>query len=155
MTSEDIKVQPEVRWRRRIFAIAIVLFLASTAWNVGTRINVQKGTAASIDQVITTVEDACKSRHALTVQYQVRAKNQRVLASVLLLTTGALLTAIDEGPSPPPSTSPAELEIRAKFLHRYRAAIPKLKHILATTRIFPLEDCHRQARELRADLPAG
>lgn len=155
--SEKIDLPPARHERRKriVGTLAIAIFLAATTWNVATRINVQNSTAASLDQVVTAVEDACESRHALTVQYQVRAKNQRVLARTQLLTTGALLAAIAEGPAPPPSTSQAELRIRAKFLRHYKAAVPKLKHILRTTRITPLEDCKRQAAELRAKLPSG
>lgn len=135
--------------------LSVFAFMISTGWNVVTRINVQQSNVASIDQVITTIEDACVNRHALTVQYRVRAQNQRVLAHALLLTTQAFLIALEESPPPPPDTTQQELEVRAKFIRQYKAAIPKVEHVLNTTKILPLENCRKQAAELRQEVPIG
>lgn len=142
------------RRMKNVVIAAVVVFLAATAWNVATRINVQNANTASLDQVVNAIEDACQNRHALTVQYRVRGRNQRTMAHAQLLTVEAFLGALKESP-PPPGTSEQELEIRAKFIRQYRATVPKLRHILRTTKILPVENCMRQGAELRADLPSG
>jgi len=134
--------------------LAVAAFAVASGWNVATRINIQKSNSASIDQVIETIEEACVNRRALTVQYRVRGKNQRIMARAQLLTTRAFLIALEESP-PPPGTTQKELEIRARFIEEYEAAIPKLKHILKTTKLLPLENCTKQAQELREKQPAG
>lgn len=154
MMTKKINLPPNQDRKQRIAVIAaVVVFLAATTWNVAVTVSVQNSNTTSLDQVVDTIEEACDSRHTLTIQYQVRARNQRILARAQLMTTQAFLVALEESPPPPPGTSQEELEIRAKFLHRYRAAIPKLRHILSTTKILPLENCRKQAKELRADLP--
>lgn len=153
---EKIKRLPDHdAFRRWAAVVAAVVFIIATAWNVATVINVQNSNTASLDQVIDTTERACKNRHALTVQYRVRGFNQRIMARAQLLTVDAFLAALKESPPPPPGTTRKELQIRAKFIHRYRETVPKLEHILGTTKILPPENCMKQAEELRSGLPPG
>ena len=156
MQGDKIKLPPASQERKMKIAVfvAVAVFLGATAWNVATRISLQKSNAASIGQVVDVTEQACISRHDLVVQYRVRAKNQRVLARTQLMTTQAFLIALAEAPTPTDETA-EEHAIRVKFIHRYEAAVPKLKHILKTTKLLPPENCKKQAEELRANLPPG
>lgn len=153
---EAIKRLPDHdAFRKWAAVVAAVVFSVSTIWNVATIINVQSSNTATLDEVIDVGERACQNRHALTVQYQVRGRNQRAMARAQLLTVEAFLSALAESPPPPPGTTQKELDIRAKFIHRYRATVPKLEHILQTTKTLPAENCKKQAEELRAGLPPG
>lgn len=131
------------RLKKWALIAGIVVFIAATGWNVATRIGVQRSNATSIEQVVDTIEEACQNRHAVTVQYQVRARNQITLTRVALLQTYSAIAFF----AGKPGTEQA--------VEEFRETIPQLQHILETTKILPLEDCRKQAAELRAHLPAG
>jgi hypothetical protein len=141
--SEDIKVQHEGRWWRRILIVSVVLFLASTAWNVGTRISTQAKTTSSIVSTIEAIEKTCKSNQKLTRQYRVRAKDEVILTRVALIQTYSAIAFF----SGKPGTSGA--------IEEFRNTLPGLKHILKTIKILPLPDCKAQADALRTELPPG
>lgn len=150
--SADLKTQKDPRWGRVALFVAVVLFVAATTWNLTTRISIQRKTTSSIEQIVDAIETVCVENTALTRQYKIRGEDEVILTHSVLLTTEAFIDAIVNSPAP---ASASQRRIRAAFLHRYEATIPKLRHILATIHILPPPDCKLQGKRLRVKLPPG
>jgi hypothetical protein len=133
--SEDIKAQPESRWDRRLVIAAVLIFLASTTWNVATRINLQGDTTTSLDSIIQAQERVCLDNHELAAQYKVRGEAEKALFNFFLSLARQSLAESDDAAS-------------KDFLERF-GPLARQIHIL------PLPDCQAQAERLRAELPPG
>lgn len=120
-----------------ILIFAVALFVASTAWNVGTRINTQTKTSASLSDLIGAVEETCHREAKRNQQIKVRGEAEKALLVVFL---GLARKAVAEGEDP--------TGVSERFVKRFAPLTARIE-------IIPLPSCHRQAEELRDQLPPG
>jgi hypothetical protein len=125
------------RWKTRLLIGAVTLFLASTAWNVATRISAQTKTVTSIDRVIEVIEEDCLKEGERNRQIKVRGEAEKTLLELFLTLAHQSVTEGKDATG-----------VSQDFIERFG---PLTKRI----RILPLPDCHKQADQLRDELPPG
>lgn len=124
------------RKNRLILALAVLAFVVSTAWNVGTRINTQTETTDSIDSVIEAIEIQCHEEESIRLQYKIRAEDLVTLSEVV---KGLVQVAV------PITNGPAQ--------DAFQAFIPEINNVIHTIHILPLPDCEARGNRLRKTLP--
>jgi hypothetical protein len=125
------------RWKTRLLIGAVTLFLASTAWNVATRISAQTKTVTSIDRVIEVIEEDCLKEGERNRQIKVRGEAEKTLLELFLTLAHQRVSEGNDATG-----------VSQDFIERFG---PLTKRI----RILPLPDCHKQAEQLRDELPPG
>jgi CRISPR/Cas system CSM-associated protein Csm2 small subunit len=118
----------KARWA---LGIAIVLFIAATAWNVAARITTQTKTTSSLSSVVDVIEDRCMQEEQRDRQIKVRGEAELALLDLFLDLARKEQTSVSEA-----------------FVEHFEPLTRKIK-------IIPLPDCARQGDELRANLPPG
>ena len=130
-----VKRRLNSRWMNWLLGTAVVVFLASSAWNVGTRINTQSSNVSSLDSIIEAQETVCLDNHALASQYRIRGEAEKALFVFFLALARQSLAKGEDNAS-------------KDFIERF-APLASQIHIL------PLPNCRAQAAQLRTELPPG
>lgn len=119
------------RRARWALGIAIVLFIAATAWNVGTRISTQTKTTSSLDAVVTVIEDRCVQEERRDRQIKIRGEAEKALLQLFVGLAGKEQNAVSRG-----------------FVEEFAPLTQKIHNL-------PLPDCMKIGDELRSQLPPG